>query len=512
MVQEGDGLTVIPSQANSFFLSLIVAERQVKKVKQALEVHDFLDKSLKITPFILPTSGNHERLSFDSSPYSTENNRKDYAIPTKFRLDRTGLPISETQIANLKDTVLQKIRLGDQPGIKAQLTLHSHPSEQFNESNKSPLLRAVRQWLHSLPENVHSKLPDGLDNLLNACKWTYTVYTPMLLLPPSFLSKDPWPDLLANTLKPHVPELYNTICRHLRITHIAINGPIPALLPNFESISTSNILRSPANLVPLHGAFGKSDLPPTKENYHDAFWVSAIQNGIRQIWAPLQTMFSRGNISEKTRLLKLVSASPAQESTAVDLYAGIGYFAFSYAKAGVNKILCWELNGWSIEGLRRGAKKNGWGIKVVNDAQKESIMDDSNQDPIEIGEERFLVFYESNTNAPERVQKLRHKIPPVRHVNCGYLPSSSESWHVAVQVVDPVIGGWIHVHENVPIKNIEERKSETVKIFRDLVHRYCTQNPASTFTVECQHVEQVKAYAPGIIHCVFDISILPYTA
>ena len=38
-----------------------------------------------------------------------------------------------------------------------------------------------------------------------------------------------------------------------------------------------------------------------------------------------------------------------------DLYAGIGYFAFSYAKAGVGKVLCWEINPWSVDGLRRGA-------------------------------------------------------------------------------------------------------------------------------------------------------------
>ncbi|KAL8994341.1 MAG: hypothetical protein Q9188_007092 [Gyalolechia gomerana] len=518
MVQEDDEPTVILNQVNGLFLSLVIPRRQVKEFKQALEAHGLLDKSLRITPFIrgsddpviLPTL---DVLQINPSCYSAESNEQKYTIPTKFELDGAVRPDDENQIAYSRDIVLKRIGLVDQAGIEAQLIFRRRPSTRFDESNKSPLTKAVREWLHSLPPDIQSKLGANLDGLLNACKWMYTIYPPMLLLPPTFLSKAPWPGLLAIVLKPHLSVLYNIICQQLKVTHIAINGPIPALLPSSESdTSKSNILRSPTNLVPLYGDFGEPNLPSTEQNLRDAFWVSTKQNDITQTWAPLYTMFSRGNISEKTRLLRLVPARSAQESTAVDLYAGVGYFAFSYAKAGVDNVLCWELNGWSIEGLKRGAKTNGWSIKVIDNAREERILDDSKQVATKIGEERFLVFHESNRNAPEKVQRLRHSIPPVSHVNCGYLPSSSSSWDIAVQVLDPMEGGWIHAHENVPLRNIEGRMNEVVGIFRDLVYQYRTQDPASSFNVECQHVEQVKAYAPGIVHCVFDVAILPYSA
>ncbi|KAL8937989.1 MAG: hypothetical protein Q9211_003422 [Gyalolechia sp. 1 TL-2023] len=543
MVQEDDKPTVILHQVKGFYLSLVVPQRDVKRIKQALEAHGLLDKSQKITPFVrgdddpllVPArdirqincnlafdahnlrdrSPNHAIVNNDRSRYDpptslTESQGRKYIIPTTFELDGAVRPDDEIRIAYSRDKVLQRIGFADQPGIEAQLNFPRHSSRRSDESNESLLAQAVRRWLRSLPPHVQSKLPANTDDLLNSCKWTYTIYPPMLLLPPTFLSKDPWPELLANTLEPQLPELYNNICQQLKVTHVAINGPIPALLPNSKSDALeSNTLRLPSNLVPLHGDFGKPNLPSVEENFEDAFWVSTTQNDITQAWAPLHTMFSKGNISEKTRLLKLLSVSSAHQSTAVDLYAGIGYFAFSYAKAGIGKVLCWELNGWSIEGLKRGAKTNGWSIKVVDNARKMNMLDDSDQVATDMGEERFLVFHESNANAAERVQGMRHRVPPVRYVNCGYLPSSSDSWDVAVQILDPVEGGWIHAHENVRIRNIEGRKDQIVDIFKHFVQQYRTLGSESSFNVECQQVEQVKAYAPGIIHCVFDIAILP---
>ncbi|KAK6858721.1 S-adenosyl-L-methionine-dependent methyltransferase [Apiospora arundinis] len=82
-------------------------------------------------------------------------------------------------------------------------------------------------------------------------------------------------------------------------------------------------------------------------------------------------MFRRGNIKEKARVLsfheptdpslhhRAMSLGELCNKWAVDMYAGIGYFVFSYAELGM-RVLCWELNPWSVEGLRRGALANGW--------------------------------------------------------------------------------------------------------------------------------------------------------
>ena len=135
--------------------------------------------------------------------------------------------------------------------------------------------------------------------------------------------------------------------------------------------NSENILRSPVNLTPLYGDFGSTPTPqtisnPTATDFANALWVTARQNGIWQTWAPLYTMFSRGNVREKARILNLPTLTTGLDtaSAAVDLYAGIGYFAFSYRKSsqalekGIKQVLCWEINPWSVEGLRRGAEMN----------------------------------------------------------------------------------------------------------------------------------------------------------
>lgn len=220
-------------------------------------------------------------------------------------------------------------------------------------------------------------------------------------------------------------------------------------------------------------------------------------------------MFSRGNLSEKKRVLELKSLTKEElggtdqrEISAVDLYAGIGYFAFSYVMAGVGKVLCWELNPWSVEGMRRGAEKNGCGSKIIN---RDEVMEPRNGGELE--RERLLVFRENNEKAGERVQRMRDHIPPVRHVNCGLLPTSSGSWAIAVQALDPLQGGWIHAHENVRARDIEQKKEEIVERFKALVHvHYGSQR----FSITCSHVETVKSYGPAINHMVFDIAVLPF--
>ena len=119
------------------------------------------------------------------------------------------------------------------------------------------------------------------------------------------------------------------------------------------------------------------------------------------------------------------------------------------------------------------------------------------------------MFKESNEKAVERIDKVRGEIPPIRHINCGFLPSSSDSWPIAVQLLDPVLGGWIHAHENVNTRDVERRKGEVVEIFTALVLTHGRGSIGEHSRVTCEHVEIVKSYGPRVSHCVFDIAILP---
>ena len=239
-------------------------------------------------------------------------------------------------------------------------------------------------------------------------------------------------------------------------------------------------------------------------------------------------MFSRGNAKEKARILSLDSVRTTVEGsqngcTAVDLYAGIGYFAFCYRKAGVRCVLGWELSPWSVEGLRRGAAMNGWRAKILEGAE-DSVADGDcvSSKPVNDGEGAmpdFIVFREDNRNAATRMRALRRTIPPVRHVNCGLLPSSRGSWDTALRMLDPSEGGWLHLHENIAIGEIDEQAhailAEVQGIADSLVEtgdfgRAGTAGhvqKSKSIILELEHVEKVKTYAPGVMHCVLDVFV-----
>lgn len=295
--------------------------------------------------------------------------------------------------------------------------------------------------------------------------------------------------------------LYRLILHYLKVTHIAINKPIPALEKDRPN---ENIIRSPSQFTPLFGDFGpeSASSPPTVADFDEAFWVTAKQNGIFQTWAPRWTMFSRGNISEKARLLTLPSVMAAVEQgkldgkgcAAVDLYAGIGYFAFSYLKAGVEKVLCWDLNPWSIEGLKRGAGANKWTVSTSSAS--------TDLDELRPSLSRLLVFNESNELAASRVQVIRDSFPPIRHVNCGLLPTSRGSWQTAIELMDRELGGWMHVHENFAVAEIEQNAEDVRRSLEDIALQ--DERPG---TVKIEHINRLKSYAPGVMHCVIDVYI-----
>lgn len=89
----------------------------------------------------------------------------------------------------------------------------------------------------------------------------------------------------------------------------------------------------------------------------------------------------------------------------------------------------------------------------------------------------------------------------IRHINLGLLPTSSMSWNDAINVLDQKKGGWIHVHENVDIWDIEEKRESVLLHFRSQL--------GDTKAASCSQVKQVKTYAPGVMHCVFDLHIEP---
>jgi tRNA wybutosine-synthesizing protein 2 len=342
----------------------------------------------------------------------------------------------------------------------------------------------------------------------------------MVLLPSGSFG-DGWRDILGSKLLPSQDQdalwkmiLHGIMSREGKgvLTHLAVNSGIPLLKASDQSSQSGiikedvpfseNILRTPSGLIMLYGDFGPALPPhnaPTQKDFEQAFWVSTKQNRITQIWAPRYTMFSRGNVKEKARLLgfhasdvetRYLSKEDLAKSMAVDLYAGIGYFVFSYMRMGLGRVVGWELNPWSVEGLRRGSIANGWRVKVV-----------SRTESLDLRDEQIVVLLEDNVKAKERFSCLDScDLKNIKHVNCGLLPMSEGSWETALGLVSGE--GWLHLHENVGVHDVEARRRKIEEIFRGWLRKAKDER-----RVTVEHVEFVKTFAPGVWHCVFDVCV-----
>lgn len=413
--------------------------------------------------------------------------------------------------------------------------LHQEGTNRPTKKKKglNPLQRGIKDFITtSLPPSVLGERGLSTDTLDFALPKRFIVYEPMLLLSANALITPPaWGALYDFLDTEQRQSLHASIVRafsSMGVTHLAVNAPIASI----DTQGEENRMRSPGGLVPLYGDFGPhphrtdKDGEPSEADFQNAFWVRTVQNqGIVQIWAPVYTMFSRGNITEKARILgqqgqfegldeETLDGEGVGDIAVVDMYAGIGYFVFSYLGRGVRRVWGWEINGWSVEGLRRGCLENGWGCRVVRVAS-DGRVDGSVSGLVESLDHsvRAVIFHGDNTHAAGILDEIHQVMDSqgtwnnVRHVNLGLLPSSSPAWGSACGMVDAG-GGWVHVHENVGTKQIDQKREEIVTAFRGL-RRQARRH--REYAVQCRHVEQVKTYAPGVLHCVFDVHLLPTT-
>ncbi|KAF4448295.1 tRNA wybutosine-synthesizing protein 2 [Fusarium austroafricanum] len=365
----------------------------------------------------------------------------------------------------------------------------------------NPIRSAINDWIETgIITNLDTN-PTWKAELLNSAPKRFTIYEPMVLLPTGSFTSLPWTTTLLNVGQDACQQLWFKILQKLSsqakepLTHLAVNEGIPL---HKEGEADENVRRSPSGLHTLYGDFGPSDpstQEPSQQDFDETLWVSTKQNGILQTWAPKWTMFSRGNVKEKARLLEMGNVT-LQDSWAIDLYAGIGYFVFSYARLGM-RVLCWEINPWSVEGLRRGAIANHWSVRVVQ-GEDFALSDEE----ILSGGEQIIVFLESNEEALRRIQSFQANgiAQDIRHINCGFLPTSEPTWRDTWEISAPASETWLHLHENVGADDTETRRQEIQRKFDDW-------SRGIDRAAEAGHIELVKTFAPGVWHCVFDVHV-----
>lgn len=350
----------------------------------------------------------------------------------------------------------------DSRTVEAKLPGVSYRLEQVEVTEHPQTFdQMVRQLLQGAPE-------DEIERLMQKVPKKWTIYKPMVLFKSGTFDDPVW----TKYLSPSFWELLKQTGFFENVTHFAVNKPI----------IESDVMRRPFNILPLYGDFGplSSFEAPSDQDFRSAFWCQITQNGIIQTWSPKYTMFSRGNIKEKARILQNYNINPGDWGC--DLYAGIGYFTLLYLTRGM-RMFCWEINPWSIEGLVRGLQLNKFKYRVVEHQQeytKQQFSQDENEGI------QAVIFKESNEYSLHRLQELD---PAILHINLGLLPSSKPSWQYSAKI-RKTSPGYIHIHENVHTTDVDRLKDEIESFF----------HPGSV-----QHVEKVKTFAPDVWHIVFDL-------
>lgn len=317
------------------------------------------------------------------------------------------------------------------------------------------------------------------EELVNHLPLRYTIYKPLIL----FNNSNQRSFMLAcwesafKLVKKH--EYFEAMLQQQfpQCTHVAVNMPIVE----------EDVMRRPFNIVALHGTLFDGELrattwsAPSSQDFNNTLWCHVVQNGIHQVWAPTFTMFSRGNIKEKKRILDNYDDISGHD--VVDLYAGIGYFTLSYLKRGARRVFCFELNPWSTEGLRRGVLLNRFEGKC-------HIYQESNENC----EERLRAFQRDH-NGGDRLQ--------IRHINLGLLPTSVPGYPIALRVIREYSSlplTTLHIHENVHVAELQNGA------FVELTLQRLLRIDAS-YNYTPRHVEKIKTFAPDIWHVCLDLDV-----
>lgn len=246
----------------------------------------------------------------------------------KVKLENEGLfvkPIySENNAKVIKSSISDLnhplvIEIGNRVDVEARIcgSDNYEHNTRHSEHNSNSMMEFTKGFLRDRIKDNEVFLSRLLDHL----PLKYTIYPPMVLFNNStvrsfnhpvwqeafqkkYVDPNEFYSKLLCFLSPRNPhDNTNSHFKGRLLTHLAINNPI----------IEADILRRPFNIQPLHGELIDKDVPnvdndtlwenPSQEQLGSSIWCQVIQNGITQIWSPVFTMFSRGNIKEKKRIL-----------------------------------------------------------------------------------------------------------------------------------------------------------------------------------------------------------------
>lgn len=174
-----------------------------------------------------------------------------------------------------------------------------------------------------------------------------------------------------------------------------------------------------------------------------------------------KVMWSQGNKEEKLRMVRIVKPG----EIVVDMFAGIGYFTVIIAKhSKPKKIYAIDINPEALKFLRRNVWLNGVESKV------EILQGDCR---------KFSSLLKGTAD----------------RVIMGYLFKTEKFLPYAFKIAKK--SAFIHMHRTAKLEEIAELKKKIVSIGKK-----------NRVKVKIVNVNEVKSYAPKIVHVVFDLKII----
>ncbi len=223
----------------------------------------------------------------------------------------------------------------------------------------------------------------------------------------------------------------------------------------------SKILKCKSVLKVIGGIDGVYRKPKVKLIYGSRNTETIhFENGIKYKLDPRKIMFSSGNMHERLRMTNISN----QNEIIVDLFAGIGYFSLPiavYSKP--KKIFSCEINPISYSYLCKNIVLNH-----ITSIIEPLLGDNKKTSPVNIANRVLLGYFRETKNyLPTAFNCLKNK------------------------------SGVIHYHDIFPNEKVPDYP---LKIIKDIAKKH-------NIEIKCLKYINVKSYAPGVSHYVFDIQV-----
>ncbi|KAF1993368.1 hypothetical protein P154DRAFT_625468, partial [Amniculicola lignicola CBS 123094] len=191
----------------------VVPKRHVKRVKTALEERNLLDKTRKIT----------------SDEQNVGLKDQYMVIGTTITVPAEEADIDDQDHEQPQKELIEGMGLGD---LANDIIVRHSPFLEPDArvpSQKNPMLKALEGALESLDKELLTSLDLTIEALISSFPTAYTIYKPMVLLPPNTLTSPPW-SKLTSSLAPPTPDLtpiWKALAASVGCTHLALNAGIP---------------------------------------------------------------------------------------------------------------------------------------------------------------------------------------------------------------------------------------------------------------------------------------------